>query len=143
MAPPYILLAEDNPDDERLTLRALRRVAPNVHVHVVRDGQEAADLLLNDTHEPRPHLVLLDIQMPKLTGLEVLARLHQAEHCKSLPVVMLTSSDEESDIRFAYEHGANSYVQKPVDSEAFMSSVGRLGLYWLEVNIPPGERSER
>src|SRR5687768_11092727 len=100
MAPPYILLAEDNPDDERLTLRALRRVAPHVHVHVVRDGQEAADLLLGDKHEPRPHLVLLDIQMPKLTGLEVLALLRDAEHCKSLPVV-LTSSDEESDIRFA------------------------------------------
>src|SRR5687767_9106939 len=107
MSRPYVLLAEDNPDDERLALRAIAKALPHALVKVARDGFEALDELLHED-ALRPDLVLLDIRMPKVSGLEVLAKMRNIERCRGIPVVMLTSSDEPSDIRSAYLHGANS-----------------------------------
>lgn len=135
-----ILLVEDNPDDEMLTLRAFRHANLLNKVVVVRDGAEALDYLFGtgvyadrDT-SIMPQLVLLDLKLPKVDGLEVLRRLRANELTKFLPVVVLTSSDEESDIVESYNLGANSYVRKPVDFAHFGEAVRQLGLYWLVLN---------
>lgn len=133
-----ILLVEDNPDDEMLTMRALRQSdIPNV-ITVARDGAEAVEYLSQAAATSKlPNLVLLDLKLPKLSGLEVLQRLRSHEKLKSLPVVVLTSSDEDRDIVESYSLGANSYIRKPVDFEDFMDCVKQLGLYWLEINCAP------
>jgi two-component system, response regulator len=135
-----ILLVEDNPDDEALTLRALRKNNIVNDVVVARDGVEALDLLLGRgaRAEPlRPQLVLLDLKLPKKDGLDVLRELRADEITRYLPVVVLTSSDEEKDLIESYRLGANSYVRKPVDFVAFVEAVKTLGLYWLVLNRTP------
>ena len=135
-----ILLVEDNPDDEALTLRAFKRSGVANDIEVVRDGQEALDYLFgNDAVEasPPPSIILLDLKLPKVDGLEVLKRVRAEDRTKLIPVVILTSSREESDLIATYGHGANSYVRKPVDFNQFADSVRQLGLYWLVVNEPP------
>ena len=138
-----ILLVEDNPDDEALTLRALRKNNITNHVVVAHDGTEALDYLfgagmyagrdVSDT----PQLILLDLKLPKIDGLEVLRRLRADDQTRLLPVVILTSSNEEKDLVNSYGLGANSYVRKPVDFNHFMEAVNQLGLYWLLLNHPP------
>jgi two-component system response regulator len=134
-----ILLVEDNPDDELLTLRALRANNLGNHVEVARDGALAIEYLLGDGHasRPLPELVLLDLKLPKMDGLEVLQRLRASARTRRLPVVVLTSSREEQDIISSYELGANSYVRKPVDFEQFLEAVRQLGLYWLVLSELP------
>ncbi|AIE84294.1 response regulator [Fimbriimonas ginsengisoli] len=131
-----ILLVEDNPDDEQLTMRALRKLTPKVNADVARDGQEAWDYL-SDPSRPLPNLVLLDLKLPKISGLELLERLRKVERTKYLLVVVLTSSDEPSDVRASYRQYANSYIRKPVAYEEFGDVVRQLGLYWLDTNILP------
>lgn len=133
----HILLVEDNPDDEALTIRAFRKNNILNAVKVARDGQEALDRLLEDRDAPLPHVVLLDLNIPKIDGLEVLRRLRGHERTKLVPVVILTSSREESDLMNGYRLGANSYIRKPVDFDQFSIAVRELGLYWLELNEPP------
>lgn len=143
-----ILLVEDNPDDELLTLRALERSNVLNEVVTVRDGVEALDYLFGrgayagrDT-DVLPQLVLLDLKLPKLNGLEVLRRLREDPRTRLLPVVVLTSSDEERDIVESYRLGVNSYIRKPVDFVQFSEAVQRLELYWLVLNQePPAGRS--
>jgi two-component system response regulator len=138
-----ILLVEDNPDDEALTLRALKKNNILNEVVVARDGVEALDYLFGTgRHAGRdtgiqPPLVLLDLKLPKIDGLEVLKRLRADERTRLQPVVVLTSSNEERDIIAGYRLGANSYIRKPVDFEQFMEAVRQLGLYWLVLNVPP------
>jgi len=134
---------EDNADDEKLTLRALHKNKISNEVVVARDGMEALEYLLgNETQagsnlNPLPQVVLLDLKLPKLDGLEVLRRLRADERTKLLPVVILTSSNEEQDRISGYSLGANSYVRKPVDFNQFMEAARQLGLYWLVLNEPP------
>ena len=135
--PIEILLVEDNPEDRELTLRALRTVNLANRVHTVEDGAQALDYLLGDGAR-RPKVVLLDLKLPKLGGLEVLARLRSDERTRTLPVVILTSSAEERDIVEGYRLGANSYIVKPVGFDDFLRSVKELGLYWLLLNKAPG-----
>jgi two-component system, response regulator len=138
-----ILLVEDNADDEALTLRALKKNNIGNEVVVARDGVEALDYLFGTgAYEGRdvtlvPQLILLDLKLPKLDGLEVLRRLRADERARLLPVVILTSSKEEQDRIAGYGLGANSYVRKPVDFNQFIDSVRQLGLYWLVLNEPP------
>lgn len=138
-----ILLVEDNPDDEALTLRALRKNNILNDVVVARDGVEALDYLFGtgsyagrDTGN-QPQLVLLDLKLPKIDGLEVLRRVRDNETTRTQPVVILTTSNEERDIVASYRLGANSYIRKPVDFEQFMDAVHQLGLYWLVLNVTP------
>jgi two-component system, response regulator len=145
-APRTILLVEDNRDDEELTLRALARNNIGNQVVVVRDGQEAVDWLEGagvhagrDTNDV-PALVLLDLKLPKIDGLEVLTRLRSTPRTALVPVVILTSSREDRDRANGYAGGANSYVQKPVDFTQFVEAVRQLGLYWLVLNEPPPTR---
>jgi len=141
-----ILLVEDNPQDEMLTLRALRRANLANHIDVVRDGQQALDYLFREGEFIEredlglPAMVLLDIGLPRLSGLEVLERLRSDMRTKLLPVIILTSSDEECDRLKSYENHANSFVRKPVDFTEFAETVGRLGVYWLATNEPPPGR---
>lgn len=143
-----ILLVEDNPDDELLILRELRKSNIANEIEVARDGAEALDYLFaqgefsgRDPHD-MPQVVLLDLKLPKVDGLEVLERLRGDERTRYLPVVVLTSSDEERDMIESYRLGANSYVRKPVDISQFNDAVKQLGLYWLLLNEPPpGERT--
>jgi CheY-like chemotaxis protein len=141
-----ILLVEDNPDDEALTLRALRKASVGNVVMVVRDGAEALDFLFGaGAHAGRdvsvmPQVVLLDLKLPKIDGLEVLRRIRADARTKMLPVVILTSSDEEQDRLQGYALGANSYVRKPVEFGQFAEAVRQLGLYWLVLNQPPPGR---
>lgn len=135
-----ILLIEDNPDDEALTLRALRKNCIDNPVVVVRDGAEALDYLfsrglhVNANETGLPAVVLLDLNLPKIGGLEVLERLRLDQRTRLLPVVVLTSSREEQDIRESYLRGANSYIRKPVDFKHFLEAVGQMGNYWLNLN---------
>jgi two-component system response regulator len=138
-----ILIVEDNPNDEELTLRAFERYNITNQIVVVRDGQEALDYLFcagafadRDPGE-RPQLVLLDINLPKVSGLDVLKRIRGDARTKTLPVVILTSSNEERDRYTAYDNFANSYVRKPVDFDQFSEAVRELGLYWLLLNQGP------
>jgi two-component system response regulator len=132
-----ILLVEDNADDEVLTLRALEQHKLANVVDVVHDGAEALDFLHGDPGLRLPELVLLDLKLPKVDGLEVLRRIRAEERTRLLPVVVLTASAEESDLMESYHGGANSYVRKPVDFEEFSDAVRQLGLYWLVINEPP------
>ena len=140
-----ILLVEDNPQDEKLILRSLRKVNLANHVDVVRDGQQALDYLFREGEfagrdgVDLPTVVLLDIGLPRVSGLEVLKRLRNDPRTRLQPVVMLTSSDEERDRLASYEDGANSFVRKPLDFTEFAETVARLGIYWLAVNRPPQE----
>ena len=130
-----ILLVEDNADDEALTLRALTKNHIGNDVVVARDGAEAIEMLLGPA-AITPQLVLLDLKLPKVDGLEVLRRVRADERTKLLPIVVLTSSKEERDVVESYSLGANSYVRKPVDFEQFVEAVKNLGLYWLVINEP-------
>jgi two-component system response regulator len=132
-----ILLIEDNPDDEALTLRAFTKNRISNRVVVARDGVEAIDVLFG-TSAPGvvPSLILLDLKLPRIDGLEVLRRIRADERTKLLPVVILTTSKEQQDILEGYRLGANSYIRKPVDFEKFIQAVGQLGLYWLVLNQP-------
>lgn len=138
-----ILLVEDNPQDEMLTLRALRKANLANRVDVARDGQQALDYLFKQgpfaerDGPDLPTVVLLDIGLPRLSGLEVLERLRADSRTELLPVVILTSSDEERDRMQSYRSGANSFVRKPVDFAEFAETVARLGVYWLATNEPP------
>ena len=141
-----ILLIEDSPDDELLTIRALKKNNILNDVVVVRDGSEALDFIFGtgtyagrDTSE-LPHLVLLDLKLPKVDGLEVLRQLRKNERTSMLPVVILTSSKEESDLAKSYKLGANSYIRKPVDFKQFSDAIKNLGLYWLVLNEVPPDR---
>jgi two-component system response regulator len=129
-----ILLVEDNPRDAELTLRAFRKHNLASNVSVAHDGVEALAILFDRTGAERPRVVLLDLKLPKLDGLEVLRRLKGDERTRSIPVVVVTSSNQDPDIKTAYELGANSYVVKPVDFESFMKTMSELALYWLMVN---------
>lgn len=138
-----ILLVEDNPDDEVLTLRAFRKNNIKNDVVVVRDGAAALDYLFGagayagrDVND-QPEVVLLDLKLPKVDGLEVLRRIREDEHTRLLPVVILTSSVEERDVIDGYSLGANSYVRKPVNFDEFVEAARQLGLYWLLLNKPP------
>src|SRR6267154_732775 len=138
-----ILLVEDNAQDEELTIRALRKSNILNTVVVKRDGEEALDYLLGcGTHErpnpnPVPAVVLLDLKLPKLNGLQVLTALRANPHTAQVPVVILTSSKEDRDVAEGYRIGANSYICKPVDFEKFTEAIGRLGMYWVLLNEPP------
>ncbi|MGE4053267.1 MAG: response regulator [Vicinamibacterales bacterium] len=136
MASQLIALVEDNPDDEMLTIRALKKQKVANEIVVLRDGVEALDFLLSP-ESPLPDLVLLDLKLPRLDGLQVLRRLREEERTRLLPIVVLTSSDEERDVIEGYRLGANSYVRKPVDFSQFADAVSHLGLYWLVLNQPP------
>ena len=136
-----ILIVEDNPDDETLVLRALRKSNIANEIVVVRDGAEALDRLFGEgPYEGRgmfkPTVVLLDLKLPKIDGLEVLRRLRADDRTKGLSVVVLTSSDEQEDMVRSYALGANSYVRKPVEFGSFSDAVNQLGLYWLLLNEP-------
>lgn len=133
-----ILLIEDNENDEILTLRALRKIRVANRVEIARDGAEAIERLLGPDAGPLPQVVLLDLKLPKLDGIEVLKRLRADRRTRALPVVILTSSDEDRDRMMTYDLGANSYIRKPVDSGAFLDAVAQVGLYWLALNrLPP------
>ena len=142
-----ILLVEDNPDDEALTLRALKKHNIGNKVFVVRDGAEALEFLFCTgayaDRDPNdiPQVTLLDLKLPKVDGLEVLRRLRADNRTRLLPIVILTSSNEERDLIEGYKNGANSYVRKPVDFNEFLEAVRELGLYWLVLNhAPPREK---
>lgn len=143
MGDGVIFLVEDNPDDEALTIRALRKNNIANDLAVARDGAEAIDYLFGTgTYAGRdtsqlPQVVLLDLKLPKVDGFEVLSRIRSDPRTKLLPVVILTSSNEERDLVESYSRGANSYVRKPVDFAEFVDAVKLLGLYWLIVNEPP------
>jgi two-component system response regulator len=141
MSEKIILLVEDNPKDEALTLRALKKGNILNRVVIARDGVEALDYLFaqdaDGRFNPLPQLVLLDLKMPKIDGLEVLTRIRAEERTKLLPVVILTTSTEDQDRLDGYRLGANSYVRKPVDFLQFSDAVGQLGLYWLVLNEQP------
>lgn len=131
-----ILLVEDNPDHAMLTRRALRQGNIANSMVMAEDGQAALDLLFNVANA-LPVLILLDLKLPKVDGLEVLKRLRADERTHRIPVVILTSSDEEHDRAAGYDLGANSYIRKPVDYEQFAEAVRNIGLYWLVLNEPP------
>lgn len=140
MSNPTILLVEDNPTDEKLTLRALRSGQVPAEVVVARDGKEALDVLYGDGESGSglvPDLILLDIKLPKLNGLEVLEQIRKRKETESVPVVMLTSSDDMYDIATSYRLGANSYIRKTEDFDQFMDHVRLAGLYWVVVNRTP------
>lgn len=138
-----ILLVEDNPRDAELTTRALKKRNFANPLHVVEDGAEALDFIYcRGAYKERdrsmlPRVILLDLKLPKLNGLEVLKTIKSDSRTKAIPVVVVTSSREDPDIKAAYELGANSYVIKPVDFDAFLDAMSSLGLYWLLVNQPP------
>ncbi|MBI3099260.1 MAG: response regulator [Planctomycetes bacterium] len=138
-----ILLVEDNPNDVELTLRALKKQNLANPVHVAKDGAEALDFLFaTGAHSGRaaernPKVVLLDMKLPKVDGMEVLRRMRSAEKTRLIPVVMLTSSQMDRDVIESYRLGVNSYIVKPVDFEQFVKAVAEVGLYWLLVNQPP------
>jgi len=144
MEPVEILLVEDNPNDVELTLHALNQNHLSNHVQVVRDGAEALDFLFargafaeRRFNNNPPRVILLDLKMPKVNGLEVLRQIRADERTRDIPVVVLTSSKEEPDIRESYHLGVNSYIVKPVDFEKFTEAIHILGLYWLLLNQPP------
>ncbi len=138
-----ILLVEDNPDDLKLALRALQKAALSNRIQVARDGAEALDwIFCEGPHTSRkiediPKVILLDLKLPKVDGLEVLQRVKGDPRTKSIPVVVLTSSKEQNDIVRSYNYGVNSYIVKPVNFESFAKAVQELGMYWLLLNQPP------
>jgi len=136
-----ILLVEDNPDDAELTQRAFKRSRLSNRVITKRDGQEALDYLFGADNRngsnPLPDLILLDLNMPRINGLEVLQRMRAEERTRALPVVVLTTSDEQRDIINSYQLGANSYIRKPVDTHEFFETIQSLEQYWTVRNVPP------
>lgn len=138
-----ILLVEDNPEDMELTLHALEKENLAKSVHVVRDGEEALEFLFCNgaysrrSFERAPRLVLLDLKLPKIDGMEVLKRLKSDPRTRTIPVVILTSSKEDRDLVQSYGNGANSYIQKPVDFDQFRDTVKKAGFYWLSINQAP------
>jgi len=146
MTQPFILLVEDNPDDEELTLLSLRRNNLGHDIVVVRDGVEALEFMSGEGQyagrntELMPAVILLDLKLPKLDGLGVLKRLRADLRTRRQPVVVLTSSSQDADVIASYQLGANSYVRKPVEFSSFMDAVGSLGLYWVLINTPPPAR---
>lgn len=138
-----LLLVEDNAQDEMLTMRALHKVNLANQVQVVRDGQQALDFVFGEGEFARDHqvevpaIVMLDLNLPRIGGLDVLARLRGDPRTATVPVVILTSSDEERDRLRSYEGGCNSFVRKPLDFTEFAQTVARLGVYWLMTNEPP------
>lgn len=138
-----ILLVEDNPNDVELTLHAFKSNNVSNLIYVVRDGAEALEFIFCEgeyadrSFENSPKLILLDLKLPKVNGLEVLERIRNDERTKTIPVVILTSSDEEKDVVQSYKLGVNSYIRKPVDFEKFSKVVKKLGYYWLLLNITP------
>jgi two-component system response regulator len=142
-----ILLVEDNADDEELALRALRKRNISNPIVVCRDGAEALEYVFGTGKyagrnvTELPAITLLDLKLPKVDGLAVLKRIRADDRTRTMPVVILTSSDQETDIGRSYEVGANSYVRKPVEFEQFMDAVNQLGLYWLLLNEPPPART--
>jgi len=138
-----ILLVEDDPNDVRLTLHALQRENLKNRIEVARDGEEALDFLFcrgaygNRSPEYPPKLVLLDLKLPKVDGLQVLREIKSSPELRAIPVVVLTSSGEQRDMVESYKLGVNSYIQKPVDIQQFRETIKNLGLYWLVVNRPP------
>lgn len=139
MSDKTILLVEDSPDDEALTLRAFKKNNISNKITVARDGQQALDYFFGEgaSEWPTPSVVLLDLKLPKIDGLEVLRRLRADPRTHLQPIVILTSSKEERDIATGYNLAANSYIRKPVDFEQFMEAVRQIGLYWLVLNEPP------
>lgn len=141
--PVEILLVEDNPNDVELTLHALKRNHLTNRVHIVRDGAEALDFLFGSGSSPdrpiqeTPRVILLDLKLPKVDGLEVLRRVKGDPRTRMIPIVVLTSSREERDVVESYRLGVNSYIIKPVDFEQFTEAVRQVGLYWLLLNEPP------
>lgn len=145
MSRKTILLVEDNPDDEELTLLAFQQNHISNTITVARDGAEALDLLFGPDGAGgtvQPAIILLDLKLPKVDGLEVLRRIRGDERTKFLPVVVLTSSREEQDLLASYSLGCNSYVRKPVNFAEFLEAVRQLGLYWLLLNETPAPYSE-
>jgi two-component system response regulator len=136
MSDRTILVVEDNPDDEEFTLRALRKANVANDIVVARDGQQALDYLFGPEAGPLPAVILLDLKLPKVGGIEVLRRVRAEAATKLIPVVILTSSSEEEDMLASYLSGANSYVRKPVDFAAFANAVAKLGAYWMLLNEP-------
>lgn len=141
--PKNVLLVEDNPQDELLILRAFTKANFANQIEVVRDGQQALDYLFAEGEfasragSELPSVVILDINLPRVNGLEVLRRLREDSRTKLLPIAILTSSDEECDRLQSYRNGANSFVRKPVEFKEFVESVSQIGVYWLAVNSPP------
>jgi DNA-binding response OmpR family regulator len=131
-----ILLVEDDPDHELLTIRALKKSNIANDVRVARDGEEAINLLFGET-PLRPQVILLDLKLPKVDGLEVLRRIRESDSTRMLPVVVLTSSDEERDVVRSYRLGVNSYIRKPVNFTDFAEATRQLGMYWLVLNACP------
>jgi len=136
-----ILITEDNPHDLELTLMALKKHNLTNNIHVARDGEEALDFIFNNPRPPHLKVILLDLKLPKVDGLEVLRKLKADARTKSIPVVVLTSSQDESDLVESYELGVNSYIVKPVRFDEFIKAVSDLGLYWTIVNKLPAEGS--
>ena len=138
-----ILLVEDNPEDIELTIRALKKKKLVNQVFVAKDGAEALDFLfqrgayINREPDQTPKVVLLDLKLPKVSGMEVLKEVKKEERTRNIPVVVMASSREDPDIQSAYRYGANSYVVKPVDSDVFLEIMSNLGFYWLLINQPP------
>lgn len=147
MTKTSILLVEDNEDDVQLTLRAFKKNKLANEIHVVTDGAEALEFLFRTgRYQSRdsaddPHVVLLDLKLPKVDGLEVLRRIRSDPGTRLLPVVVLTSSNEERDLVESYRMGANSYVRKPVDFQEFTEAAQQLGLYWMVLNLAPRHRA--
>lgn len=143
MAAKTILLVEDNPDDEELTIRSLRKANINNMIHVTRDGREALDYLFKEGNSTEaasdtlPAVILLDLKLPKLSGIEVLKRIRTDSRTSLVPVVILTSSSEEEDMIESYKSGANSYVRKPVNFAEFAQAVTQLGIFWIFHNEDP------
>jgi two-component system, response regulator len=146
MADKVILVVEDNPDDEEFTLRALRRAKVTNEIVVTRDGSEAIDWLYGTgayagrDASVSPAVVLLDLKLPKLSGIDVLKRMRSEDSTRYTPVVVLTSSSEDEDMLRSYASGANSYVRKPVEFADFANAVAQLGVYWMLLNEPPPKR---
>jgi CheY-like chemotaxis protein len=135
-----ILLVEDDPDHEALTIRALKKANIANNIRVAHDGEEALNMLFGKGDDALPFLpqvILLDLKLPKIDGLEVLRRIRESESTRMLPVVVLTSSDEESDVMRSYKLGVNSYIRKPVNFTDFAEATRQLGMYWLVLNEAP------